>query len=149
MTELPEWKSKLLKVRFQVFTAASMKMTVFWDVAPCSVLEIDRRFKDSKHLWNVGQLLPPVTLLKLVAECQDLRYWTLKRSQKATLLESRWIKKRPDAIVSTGRWSSEHDPVVACPLVSEWQIHVVGWEHTSLVLRFVVARNFIPTPHQP
>jgi hypothetical protein len=28
----------------------------------------------------------------------------------ATLLESGWIKKRPDAIVSTGRWSSEHDP---------------------------------------
>jgi hypothetical protein len=32
-------------VRFQVLTAASMKMTVFWDVAQCSVVEIDRRFR--------------------------------------------------------------------------------------------------------
>jgi hypothetical protein len=27
-------------LRFQVLTAASMKMTVFWDVAPCSLVEI-------------------------------------------------------------------------------------------------------------
>jgi hypothetical protein len=27
-------------VRFQVLTAAKMKMTVFWDVAPCSVVEV-------------------------------------------------------------------------------------------------------------
>jgi hypothetical protein len=25
-----------IKVRFQVLTAVSIKMTVFWDVAPCS-----------------------------------------------------------------------------------------------------------------
>jgi hypothetical protein len=28
-------------VRFQVLTATSMKITVFWDVAPCSLVEID------------------------------------------------------------------------------------------------------------
>jgi hypothetical protein len=28
------------KVRFQVFTAGSMKMTVFWDVALCSLVEV-------------------------------------------------------------------------------------------------------------
>jgi hypothetical protein len=27
-------------VRFQVLTAASMKMTVFWDVAPCSLVDV-------------------------------------------------------------------------------------------------------------
>jgi hypothetical protein len=32
-------------VRFQVLTAASMKVTVSWDVAPCSLAEIDRRFR--------------------------------------------------------------------------------------------------------
>jgi hypothetical protein len=32
-------------VRFQVLTAASMKMAVFWDVAQCSLVEIDRRFR--------------------------------------------------------------------------------------------------------
>jgi hypothetical protein len=31
-------------VRFQVLTAASMKYRVFWDVAPCSHVEVDRRF---------------------------------------------------------------------------------------------------------
>jgi hypothetical protein len=34
-------------VKFQVLTAASMKMTFFWDIAPCSLAEIDRRFRGS------------------------------------------------------------------------------------------------------
>jgi hypothetical protein len=29
-----------LNVRFQVFTVASMKMAVFWVVAPCSLVEV-------------------------------------------------------------------------------------------------------------
>jgi hypothetical protein len=50
-------------VRFQVITTASTKMAVFWDVAPCSLLVVYRRFictyclhhqgdnnGDSKHL---------------------------------------------------------------------------------------------------
>jgi hypothetical protein len=32
-------------VRFQVFVAASMKVTFFWDIAPCSLVEVDRRFR--------------------------------------------------------------------------------------------------------
>jgi hypothetical protein len=41
-------KSKLKKtVRFQVLTAASMKMTAFWDITPCSVVELDGRFRSS------------------------------------------------------------------------------------------------------
>jgi hypothetical protein len=31
-------------VRFQFITAASIKMTVFWDVAPCSLVDVYRRF---------------------------------------------------------------------------------------------------------
>jgi hypothetical protein len=30
-------------VRFQVLTATSMEMAVFWDVPPCSLVDIDRR----------------------------------------------------------------------------------------------------------
>jgi hypothetical protein len=30
---------------FQVFTAMSMKMAVFWVTVPCSLVEIDRRFR--------------------------------------------------------------------------------------------------------
>jgi hypothetical protein len=32
-------------VRFQVLTGASMKMNVSWDIAPCSPVEIDGRFR--------------------------------------------------------------------------------------------------------
>jgi hypothetical protein len=41
------YKLVTLHVRFQVLTAASLKMTAFWDVAPCSVVEIGRRFRDA------------------------------------------------------------------------------------------------------
>jgi hypothetical protein len=37
-------KLKSFCVRFLVFTTASMKMTFFWDIAPCSLVEIHRRF---------------------------------------------------------------------------------------------------------
>jgi hypothetical protein len=52
----------------------SMKMTVFWDVAPCSLADADRCFKGdyclqhrpdeggSKRLRNVGQFLPDYTV---------------------------------------------------------------------------------------
>jgi hypothetical protein len=29
------------KVRFQVLTVLSMKMTAFWNAAPCSLMEVD------------------------------------------------------------------------------------------------------------
>jgi hypothetical protein len=60
--------------RFQVLTATSMKMAVIWDVAPCSLVGIDRPFRlacclhhqgddllddgGSKLLRNVVQYLP-------------------------------------------------------------------------------------------
>jgi hypothetical protein len=63
----------VMKVRFQVLTAAGMKVIAFWDVAPCSLVEVYQRFRGacwlyrqgydwgSKHLWNVGKLLPDYT----------------------------------------------------------------------------------------
>jgi hypothetical protein len=63
-----KYKLQAYHVRFQVLTATSMKITVFWYVAPCSLTKIDRRFRraywlhyhrpddrGSKHLWNVDQ----------------------------------------------------------------------------------------------
>jgi hypothetical protein len=49
-----------------------LKVTVFWDIAPCSFVELDRSFRDAycfhhqgntdygcrKHLWNFCQFLP-------------------------------------------------------------------------------------------
>jgi hypothetical protein len=51
-----------------------LKFRVFWDVAPCSHVELDRRFRgaydlnrhddaDSTHLWNVCQLQRDYTAL--------------------------------------------------------------------------------------
>jgi hypothetical protein len=39
--------------RFQILTAASMKMTVFWVVAPGSVVEVYRRFRDACCLHHL------------------------------------------------------------------------------------------------
>jgi hypothetical protein len=43
------------KMRFQVLTAASMKVAVFWVVVPCT------DDAGSKHLWNVDNLLSDYT----------------------------------------------------------------------------------------
>jgi hypothetical protein len=37
-------------VTFQVLTAAGMNMAVFWVVAPCSLVEVYRRFRDTSCL---------------------------------------------------------------------------------------------------
>jgi hypothetical protein len=41
-------------VRCQSLTATSMKMSVFWDVAPCSLVGNDRRFRGSYCLHHQG-----------------------------------------------------------------------------------------------
>jgi hypothetical protein len=59
-------------VRFQVLTAMSINVDIFWDAALCGVVETNRRFRGarlqgdrphgrSKHLWNVNQFLPRCT----------------------------------------------------------------------------------------
>jgi hypothetical protein len=40
-------------VGFQVLTAASMKFRVFWDVAPCSHIEVDRRFRGASIIRGI------------------------------------------------------------------------------------------------
>jgi hypothetical protein len=39
-------------MRFEVLTAASMKMTVFWVLAPCSLTEVYRRFRGRAANWR-------------------------------------------------------------------------------------------------
>jgi hypothetical protein len=38
-----------------VLTAASMKMTVLWDMAPCTVVEVDRGFRGAYCLHHQGE----------------------------------------------------------------------------------------------
>jgi hypothetical protein len=42
-------------MRFQVLTATRIKTTVFWDVAPCSLVETDRRFRGAFCLHHQGR----------------------------------------------------------------------------------------------
>jgi hypothetical protein len=48
-------------LRIKGVTAKSMKVAMFWGIAPCTLLYTDRRFraayKSSELLWNLGQYL--------------------------------------------------------------------------------------------
>jgi hypothetical protein len=46
-------------MRFHVLTAASMNMTVFRDVAPCSLVEVYRRFRGAYCLHYQGDESSP------------------------------------------------------------------------------------------
>jgi hypothetical protein len=41
-----------MQVRFQVLILTSMKMTVFWDVAQCSLVKVNRRFRGTRCLHH-------------------------------------------------------------------------------------------------
>jgi hypothetical protein len=58
-------------VRFQVLTVASMKFRFFRDIAPCSHVEVDRRFGGAYclHHGNQGTLYIPHSVV-LRAEVQ-------------------------------------------------------------------------------
>lgn len=43
-----------IQVRFQVFTAPRMKIAIFWEVAPCSLVGIARRFRGACCLRHQG-----------------------------------------------------------------------------------------------
>jgi hypothetical protein len=44
----------IIHVEFEVLTAASMKMAVFWVVAPCSLVEVYQRFRGTYCLHHLG-----------------------------------------------------------------------------------------------
>jgi hypothetical protein len=41
-------------MRFQAVMAANMKIIVFWDIAPYSLVEVDRRFRGVYCLHHQG-----------------------------------------------------------------------------------------------
>jgi hypothetical protein len=43
-------KSSANLMRFQILTAASMKMRAFWDIAPCSLVGIDQCFRRTAYI---------------------------------------------------------------------------------------------------
>jgi hypothetical protein len=69
----------LVIVRFQVLTAASMKMTVFWDVAPCSLVEIYRRFRGAYCLYRFVLMMEAASMFETSSANHSARrlacYW--------------------------------------------------------------------------
>jgi hypothetical protein len=54
ITYLPIYSNKVLRVRFQVLTAASTNMAILWIVAACSLVGFYRRFRGSCCLHHQG-----------------------------------------------------------------------------------------------
>jgi hypothetical protein len=47
-----EFKISKSVVIFHVLTVANMKTTVFWDSTACSLVEVNRRFRDANFLHH-------------------------------------------------------------------------------------------------
>jgi hypothetical protein len=81
--------------RFQVLAAMSIKMTVFWDVAPWSLVEIDRRFRGAVCLhhqgdfWSYGQFIPLKTKLVYILFKNSVR--TSKRTPHFAITKINWL----------------------------------------------------------
>jgi hypothetical protein len=58
--------NSFITVLIQVLTAASMKMTVFWDLAPCSLVEDYRRFRSACCFHHQGDRPDGATSQKTV-----------------------------------------------------------------------------------
>jgi hypothetical protein len=64
---------------FQVITAASMKMTVFWVAAPCSLAEVYRRFRGPCCLHHQGDEIALIMEQGSTSEASDTFSQTTRR----------------------------------------------------------------------
>jgi hypothetical protein len=85
-------------MRFQILTATSKKMTAFWDIAPCSLVDVDRRFRaihrpdngGITHLWKFGLLQRNYTALnsrRLSSIYISVTFWRLLAVETAWTIE--------------------------------------------------------------
>jgi hypothetical protein len=81
------WMVKVVKkdnsVKFQVVTAVSMMMTVFWDVAPCCFAEVYRRFRGPCCLHHQGDESGVIALMMVAASTSETSvnfYQTTRRN---------------------------------------------------------------------
>jgi hypothetical protein len=82
---VPSIKKQGKRVRFQVLKAASMKTTVFWDVAPCSLEENDRRFRmtEAVSISKTPVNFYETTRRNIPEKSQPSRAMTYAKSEKA------------------------------------------------------------------
>jgi hypothetical protein len=69
-------------VKFQVLTAVSMKMVIFWVIAPCSLEEVHRRFRGVCHLHHQGSssIIAPMIEAARTSETSVNFYHTIRRN---------------------------------------------------------------------
>jgi hypothetical protein len=62
---------KKLWLRFQVLTVASMKMTAFWDIMPCSLIEVSmiRVMMDAVHTSETSDYINATTMRYIPDSC--------------------------------------------------------------------------------
>jgi hypothetical protein len=66
-------------VRFQVLTAASMKMAVYRVVAPCSLVEVYRRFRGACCLHHQGDDSSPTQKTAAIFFCTGFEVFRAKK----------------------------------------------------------------------
>jgi hypothetical protein len=69
-------------VRFEILTAASLKFRVPWDVAPCSHVKVDRRFRDAYFLHDGDEA---TLMMKAVLRNITVFYYRLFRQYSVWL----------------------------------------------------------------
>jgi hypothetical protein len=85
-------------VRFQVLTAAAgMSFRVFWDVAPCSRVEVNRRFRGAYCLHHGAALMMEAVHTSEMSMNFQRDYTALHPRRLLNLgVRSCWVKKFPD-----------------------------------------------------
>jgi hypothetical protein len=77
------WNTKIhnnpSQVIFQVLTAVSMNMTAFWDTAPCSLVEVDRRFRGAYSLHYQGDEWWVIALMMKAVRTSETRSTSAKQ----------------------------------------------------------------------
>jgi len=71
-------------LRLQVLTAANIKIMAFWDIAPCSLVLLGRRFRDA---YCLHQQSFTALMMKAVSNSETSVYYGAM-SQKALIFTS-------------------------------------------------------------
>jgi hypothetical protein len=83
--------SSLYIVRFQSLIVASMKMTSFWDIAPCSLVEVHQHFRGAYFFSHQG------------SNCWWRQYPTIKQQKTFTWLHGT-VSQKSVIFLLHGQW---------------------------------------------
>jgi hypothetical protein len=89
-------KSREVRIRFEVLTAAVMKSSIFWDIMPCSPLEVNGRSGGSRRsvatYFTLVSCLAYSSTLRMEATCSCETSVDFKRTTRRYITEDRTQK---------------------------------------------------------